>query len=101
MAIQHLNKENFDGTIQSGTVLVDFWATWCGPCRMQAPILEQLDAKQLPGLTIGKVDVDEQPELANRYGITSIPTLVVFKNGKAAAKQIGVTGLRQLEDMVR
>lgn len=79
MAIQHLNKENFDGTIQSGTVLVDFWATWCGPCRMQAPILEQLDAKQLPGLTIGKVDVDEQPELANRYGITSIPTLVVFK----------------------
>ena len=64
MAIMHLNKDNFDAAIGEGLALVDFWATWCGPCRMQAPILEQLDAELGGSVKICKVDVDEQPELA-------------------------------------
>jgi len=101
MATVTLNKDNFDSTISQGTVLVDFWATWCGPCRMQAPILEELDKKMNGELTIGKVDVDEQPELANRYGISSIPTMLIFKNGEVAEKRIGVTDAATLEKLVK
>ena len=98
MAIVTLTNENFDATVKEGTVLVDFWATWCGPCRMQAPILEQLDAKLDGAVTIGKVDVDEQPELANRFGVSSIPTL---KNGEVAEKKVGVTDAATLEALVK
>ena len=84
MAILHVNDNEFDREVlqDSGTVLVDFWATWCGPCRMLAPILEELSG-QHPELKIVKVDVDENRELALRYGIESIPTLLVFRNGQA------------------
>ncbi len=101
MAIVTLTNENFDATVKEGTVLVDFWATWCGPCRMQAPILEQLDAKLDGAVTIGKVDVDEQPELANRFGVSSIPTLVIMKNGEVAEKKVGVTDAATLEALVK
>lgn len=101
MAIVTLTNENFDATVAKGTVLVDFWATWCGPCRMQAPILEQLDAKLNGAVTIGKVDVDEQPELANRFGVSSIPTLVILKNGEVAGKRVGVTDAGTLENLVK
>ena len=78
MAIQHLTEENFDAVTGEGRSLVDFWATWCGPCRMQAPILEQLDGELEGSVKICKVDIDEQPELARRFGIMSIPTLVTI-----------------------
>ena len=87
-----LTKENFaQEVLQSDKpVLVDFWATWCGPCRMMAPVVEELDVEH-PEYKFGKVNVDEQPELAGEYRIMSIPTLMVFRGGQAAAVKVGVT----------
>ena len=90
MAVSHIKTSEFDGFIAGGAALVDFWATWCGPCRMQAPILEQLDAELGGSVKIGKVDVDEEPELARRFGVMSIPTLVYLKNGQEFDRKIGV-----------
>lgn len=91
MAILHVNESEFDREVlqDSGTVLVDFWATWCGPCRMLAPILEELSG-QHPELKIVKVDVDENRDLALQYGIESIPTLLVFRNGQLVNRSIGL-----------
>jgi len=100
MAITHLTSNDFDATIASGTVLVDFWATWCGPCRMQAPILEELDAKIGDKAKICKVDVDEEPTIAGRFGVSSIPTLIAFRDGEVLNKRVGVTGLIELEAML-
>ena len=90
MAILHVNESEFDREVlqDSGTVLVDFWATWCGPCRMLAPILEELSG-QHPELKIVKVDVDENRDLALQYGIESIPTLLVFEQGKLVRQAVG------------
>lgn len=78
-----LNNENFESTITGGAspVLVDFWAEWCGPCKMLSPVLNELAADQDGKAVIAKLNIDEAPELASRYGITAIPTLIVFKNG--------------------
>lgn len=78
----------FDAAIAKGDVLVDFWATWCGPCRMLAPVLEEV-AKERPELPIVKVDVDEAGDIAARFGISSIPTLIRFKDGKPVSKSLG------------
>ena len=90
MSVLHINRESFEKIIaQDGkTVLVDFWATWCGPCRMIAPVLEEV-AKERPDVTVCKVDVDEERELALKYGVSSIPTLLVFRDGKVVNQSIG------------
>lgn len=90
MSVLHINRESFEKIIaQDGkTVLVDFWATWCGPCRMIAPVLEEI-AKERPDVTVCKVDVDEERELALEYGVSSIPTLLVFRDGKVVNQSIG------------
>lgn len=86
-----LTLENFDSQIASQTpILVDFWASWCGPCRMLAGTIEELANESDGSYKVGKVNVDEQPELAKRYGVMSIPTLIVFKNGEAVNKSVGV-----------
>lgn len=100
MAIMHLTKDNFDSVTSSGLVLVDFWATWCGPCRMQAPVLDELDEKLGSKVKVCKVDVDDHPDIAQRFGVFSIPTLVVFRDGELIRKEVGLHSLDQLESML-
>lgn len=84
-------KENFEQEVLKSDVpvLVDFWASWCGPCRMLGPIVDEL-AQEVTNAKVGKINVDEQPELAAQYGIMTIPTVLVFKNGEIAATSVGV-----------
>lgn len=92
MAVVVINKTNFDEIIASDKpVLIDFYADWCGPCRMVAPIVHEI-AEENDNVVVGKINVDDEPELAQRFGVMSIPTLVVMKNGKEAAR---ATGARQ------
>ncbi len=84
-----LNQQNFDGITSKGVVLVDFWATWCGPCKMMAPNVEEIATEYKGKVTVGKVDVDECQELATRFGIMSIPTLIVFKDGEKKEVLVG------------
>ena len=91
MAVVNVTLENFEAEVIKSDlpVLVDFWASWCGPCRMLSPIVDQI-ADERTDIKVCKVNVDEQEELAMRYGIMSIPTLIVFKNGEIVKKTMGV-----------
>ena len=87
--ILHINDETFDQTVNSDTtVFVDFWAPWCGPCRMVGPVVEEI-ARERSDIKVCKVNVDEQPELAGQFGVMSIPTLVVMKNGRIVSQSVG------------
>ena len=89
MAILHVTDETFVGETSSGVVLVDFWAPWCGPCKMIAPVLEELDSELGEKVKIVKLDVDENQETAGKFGVMSIPTLLVLKNGEVVDKVVG------------
>ena len=91
-----LNDSNYASTVANGVVLVDFWAPWCGPCKMQGPILERVAATLGSKAVITKVNVDEAPALAAQYGIRSIPTLILFKDGEAKQQFVGVQQEAQL-----
>ena len=90
MSVIHITKENFEAEVLQSQkpVLLDFWATWCGPCRMVAPIVEEI-AQERPDVKVGKIDVDEQRELAMQFEIQSIPTLMVFQNGELKERVVG------------
>ncbi|HNR88788.1 MAG TPA: thioredoxin [Spirochaetota bacterium] len=85
----------------SGTVLVDFWAPWCGPCRMQTPILEKLAGSGEIGAKIVKLNTDDNPNTAQTYGIQSIPTLIIFKNGAETERMVGVQPEKALKDKLK
>ena len=96
-----LGKEEFNGIINSEVpVIVDFYATWCGPCKMQSPILHEFKQEIGEKAIIIKVDVDENAELASLYGVQSIPTLAIFKNGELKEKTVGLTVKAQLSEML-
>lgn len=103
MAVKELTKENFEQeALQTkDTVLIDFWATWCGPCRMLSPIVDEIGEEAPDGVKVCKVNVDEQPELAQRYGVMSIPTLVVLKNGKQVSSSVGVQPKNTILSMIK
>lgn len=91
MAVLHLNEESFFKLVESGQpVLVDFWASWCGPCKMLAPVIEELAAQYDGKVAVGKVDVDENQELAVRYGVMNIPTVVLFQKGNEIDRLVGL-----------
>lgn len=102
-AALELTKENFQSEVIDADVpaLVDFWATWCGPCRAIAPVVEELATQYDGKLKVGKVDVDAQQQLAAEFDIRSIPTLLLFKDGKMAEQIVGAVPKKQLEDKVQ
>lgn len=101
MAIVNVTDQTFKSEVEGqGTVLVDFWAPWCGPCKMIAPVLEELDKEIGDSLKIAKVNVDDNPESAARFGVMSIPTLIVFKNGEPVDKVIGFQSKDMLKSVV-
>lgn len=97
-----ITKDNFEEEVlqASKTVVVDFWAPWCGPCRMFAPVLSEFAAEYTESFTVGKVNVEEEIELALRYGVKSIPTIIVFKNGKIIASETGFLSKEELLELV-
>lgn len=95
-----LTKETFQDQIQSGITLVDFWAPWCGPCKMQTPIVEELAGEVKGQATIAKVNVDEESDLASQFGIRSIPSLLLFKDGELVDTMIGVNPKSVLKEKI-
>jgi thioredoxin 1 len=101
MSAIHISKENFQELVVNAEkkVLVDFWAPWCGPCRMVLPVVEEI-AEEREDIVVGKVNVDEQPELANRCGVMTIPTLIVFENGQEVQRSVGAKNKKAILSMV-
>lgn len=93
-----LNEANFATEIKSGIVLVDFFAEWCGPCRMLAPVLETLSKEMAGKVKICKVDIDQSQEIAAQFQITSVPTMILFKNGQKDQTIVGLKSIEALRD---
>ena len=101
MSVLKITKDNFEDILNGGkTVLLDFYADWCGPCRMVSPIVDEI-AEENPQYIVGKINVDEEPELAQQFGISLIPTLVVIKNGEISEKAVGLKTKDDLLAMLR
>lgn len=101
MSVLTITKENFDQQVLQNTkpVLLDFWASWCGPCRMLSPVVDEI-AQENDAIAVGKINVDKQPELASQFGVMSIPTLMVFKDGKAVNTSVGVVPKAKILEML-
>ena len=103
MSVKVLNKDNFNEEVLSakGTVLVDFWASWCGPCRMLAPVIEEIANEYEGKVKVGKVNVDDERELALQFGVNSIPTVMVFQNGEIKATSVGYRPKEEIEQLLK
>ncbi|HBS46811.1 MAG TPA: thioredoxin [Paenibacillus sp.] len=101
MAIVNVSDQTFSNEVEGqGTEVVDFWAPWCGPCKMIAPILDELSAELGDSVKIAKLNVDENPETASRFGVMSIPTLIFFKDGQPVDKVVGLNSKESLKNIV-
>jgi thioredoxin 1 len=100
MALE-VTKATFDETVSKGVTLIDFWAPWCGPCRMQGPIIDELSEELKGKANIGKVNVDNEPELASQFGVMSIPTLILFKDGQPVDKMVGLQSKAVLQSKIQ
>jgi thioredoxin 1 len=100
--VKELSDQDFQAEVlqATGPVLVDFWAPWCGPCRMIAPIVEELAKENGDSLKVTKVNVDNSPQTATNYGVSSIPTLMIFKNGEVADRFVGVQPKKRLQEAI-
>lgn len=103
MSILNITKDNFEQEVLRADrpVLLDFWAVWCNPCRMAAPILEQVAADTEGTVTVGKINIEEEPELVSQFGVTSVPTFVVLKDGKETGRAVGLQARGDLLQMVK
>lgn len=99
MAVLELNKENFEKETGTGVSLVDFWAPWCGPCRIIGPVIEEIDA-EMENVKVGKVNIDSNQELAVQFNVMSIPTLIVFKDGKPMSTAVGVVSKKAIKEKI-
>lgn len=99
MSVIKVNSNSFNQVLKNKTVLVDFFANWCGPCKMLAPIIEEL-SNEINDVTFAKIDIDESNEIASSYGIMSIPTLILFKNGKMVNKIVGFISKNELKKFI-
>ena len=102
MSVLTINKNNFEKEVLNSEkpVLLDFWASWCGPCRMVSPIIDEI-AEEHPEIKVGKVNVDEQPELASEFGVMNIPSIFVIKNGKVVNRSAGARPKAQILEMLK
>ena len=102
MSVLHINKDNFEELVLKNekVVLLDFWAPWCGPCRMVSPLIDQI-GEEHTDFAVGKINVDEEPELAKQFGVMSIPTLVVVKGGQVVRQEVGAKPKPQIVAMVQ
>ena len=102
MATVNITDENFEAKVLKSEkpILVDFWAEWCGPCKQLAPTVEEVADAMVGSVKVCKLDVDSNQDLAVQYGVRSIPTLLIFKNGEVASTQIGAISKQQLEDFI-
>ena len=98
MPVLQVTEENFKEVIQEGTVLLDFWATWCGPCRMLGPVLEEVAAEE--NITVGKINADEEEQLCEAFEISSIPALFLFKDGKLVRKTVGYMPKQAVKEFI-
>ncbi len=100
--VKELSDHDFETEVLHSTepVLIDFWAPWCGPCRMIAPVVEELARENLPGLKVAKINIDNSPNTAAAYGVSSIPTLMIFKGGEVADRFVGVQPKKRLQDAI-
>ena len=103
MSVLKITKDNFEQEVMNSDqpVLLDFWAPWCGPCRMVGPIVEQVAEETVNTVKVGKINVDEEQELAQTFGVSSIPTLVVMKNGEMVQSAVGLKSKQGILDMLK
>jgi len=101
MAAINLTTSDFNDKIISGVVLVDFWAEWCGPCKMSGPVIDQISDEYAGKMLVGKVDVDKEGNLAGRYNVLSIPTVILFKDGVEVGRQVGFAGKQGYLDLLK
>ena len=102
MAVIKLTKDNFDQEVMQSDkpVLIDFYADWCGPCKMMSPVVEEV-SDEMPDVKVCKINIDEEMDLAQKYGVMSIPTLILFKNGQAAQRLVGVRPEEEIRELLK